>query len=99
MCKHALAAFCRRWHVPVPANGCAPTTIHPPAARHTHSQLACKPPPPNPGQVVYERLSRQQVLELLCQHLTANLVRLRRRWCAQARGIAQGSTLSTLLCR
>ena len=52
-----------------------------------------------PRQVTYDRLSRQQVLLLLRQHLTANLVRLRRRWCRQSRGIAQGSTLSTLLCR
>ena len=51
------------------------------------------------SQVVYDRLGRQQALTLLRQHLTANLVRLRRRWCAQSRGIAQGSTLSTLLCR
>lgn len=50
-------------------------------------------------QVTYDRLSRQQALDLLRQHLTANIVRLRRRWCAQRRGIAQGSTLSTLLCR
>ncbi|KAL4423217.1 hypothetical protein ABPG77_000009 [Micractinium sp. CCAP 211/92] len=49
-------------------------------------------------QVTYDRLSRQQALDLLRQHLTANIVRLRRRWCAQRRGIAQGSTLSTLLC-
>ena len=51
------------------------------------------------SQVVYDRLGLQQALTLLRQHLTANLVRLRRRWCAQSRGIAQGSTLSTLLCR
>ncbi|KAL4860163.1 Telomerase reverse transcriptase [Chlorella vulgaris] len=49
-------------------------------------------------QVVYDRLSRQQALDLLRQHLTANLVRIRRRWCSQGCGIAQGSTLSTLLC-
>lgn len=51
-----------------------------------------------PLQVVYDRLSRQQALDLLRQHLTANLVRIRRRWCSQGCGIAQGSTLSTLLC-
>lgn len=44
-------------------------------------------------------MSRQAVLALLQQHLTANLVKLRREWHRQARGIAQGSTLSTLLCR
>ncbi|PSC73504.1 telomerase reverse transcriptase [Micractinium conductrix] len=49
-------------------------------------------------QVLYDRVTRQQALATLREHLTANLVRLRRRWCAQACGIAQGSTLSTLLC-
>jgi telomerase reverse transcriptase len=49
-------------------------------------------------QVVYERISREQALALLRQHLTANVVRLRREWHYQSRGIAQGGTLSTLLC-
>lgn len=43
-------------------------------------------------------VTRQSVLALLSQHLQCNLVRLRRRWHAQARGVPQGSTLSTLLC-
>ena len=49
--------------------------------------------------MVHEKVGRQQALALLRQHLTANIVRLRRQWCCQSRGIAQGSTLSTLLCR
>lgn len=48
--------------------------------------------------VVYEKISREEVLLLLKQHLTANLIRLRKAWHYQCRGIAQGSTLSTLLC-
>jgi telomerase reverse transcriptase len=49
-------------------------------------------------QVVYERVTRQDALRLLRDHLGGNLVKLRRAWHRQARGIAQGSTLSTLLC-
>lgn len=48
--------------------------------------------------VVYEKVSRSGALSLMRQHLTANLVRLRRQWHYQCRGIAQGGTLSTLLC-
>lgn len=48
--------------------------------------------------VVYDKISRTEVLMLLKQHLTANLIRLRKAWHYQCRGIAQGSTLSTLLC-
>ena len=48
--------------------------------------------------VVYERISRNEALSLLHQHLTANLVRLKKVWHYQCRGIAQGSTLSTMLC-
>ncbi|GAB4814869.1 hypothetical protein N2152v2_001915 [Parachlorella kessleri] len=49
-------------------------------------------------QVVYDRVTRPALLCLLRQHLTANLVKLRRDWHRQCRGLAQGSTLSTLLC-
>lgn len=48
--------------------------------------------------VVYERVRRNDALSLLKSHLTANLVRLRKAWHYQCRGIAQGGTLSTLLC-
>ena len=48
--------------------------------------------------VTYVRISREKALSVLRQHLTANIVRLRRKWHYQCRGIAQGSTLSTLLC-
>ena len=57
------------------------------------------PPPPSWCQVSAEQLTASQALNLLRQHLSANLVKLGRCWHYQARGIAQGSTLSTLLCR
>lgn len=40
-------------------------------------------------QVVYERISWADALALLQQHLTANLVKLRRQWHRQYRGIPQ----------
>jgi hypothetical protein len=84
-----------------------PTTTHtpthplispnnPPTTTHTHTHT--HPTPPHTLQVMCERVSREAVLQRLRQHLTANLVRLRRAWCVQRRGIPQGSTLSTLLC-
>jgi telomerase reverse transcriptase len=48
--------------------------------------------------VVYEKVRRNTVLTLLRQHLTGNVVKLGKHWHYQARGIAQGSMLSTLLC-
>jgi len=48
--------------------------------------------------VVYEQITRMDALHILKQHLTANLVKLKKLWHYQCRGIAQGSTLSTLLC-
>ncbi len=48
--------------------------------------------------VVYEKITRDNALDILKQHLTANLVKLKKIWHYQCRGIAQGSTLSTLLC-
>lgn len=48
--------------------------------------------------MVYDRIGRPAVVALLRQHLTANLVKLRREWYRQSLGIPQGSTLSTLLC-
>ncbi|KAH7621700.1 putative Telomerase reverse transcriptase [Nannochloris sp. 'desiccata'] len=48
--------------------------------------------------VVYEQITRIDALHILKQHLTANLVKLKKIWHYQCRGIAQGSTLSTLLC-
>jgi telomerase reverse transcriptase len=48
--------------------------------------------------VVYEEITRVNALHILKQHLTANLVKLKKLWHYQCRGIAQGSTLSTLLC-
>lgn len=49
-------------------------------AKSTRPPLHC----PRPAQVVYERLSREQALTLLRQHLTANLVR---RAGGQGRGV------------
>jgi telomerase reverse transcriptase len=48
--------------------------------------------------VVYEKVRRDTALTLLRQHLTGNVVKLGKQWHYQARGIAQGSMLSTLLC-
>lgn len=48
--------------------------------------------------VVYVRIRRENAISILRQHLTANIVHLKRKWHCQRRGIAQGSTLSSLLC-
>ena len=48
--------------------------------------------------VVYEKVTREQALGVLKEHLTANLVKLKKQWHYQCRGIAQGGSLSTLLC-
>lgn len=47
---------------------------------------------------VCDYLDRETALELLEQHLTANLIKLKAHWHKQVKGIAQGSTLSGMLC-
>ena len=92
---NACRALAGRVHRPLPHVSQFPPVSLLPTTPSSLPPLSLNPP----QQVLYDRVTRQQALATLREHLTANLVRLRRRWCAQACGIAQGSTLSTLLCR
>ncbi|GAA5971226.1 hypothetical protein JCM11641_004195 [Rhodosporidiobolus odoratus] len=49
-------------------------------------------------QVVYERVVRDRLLQLLKEHITTNLVKVGGRLYRQKEGIPQGSVLSSLLC-
>ncbi|GAA5958254.1 hypothetical protein JCM10213_002618 [Rhodosporidiobolus nylandii] len=49
-------------------------------------------------QVVYDRVVRDKLLQLLREHITTNLVKVGGRLYRQKEGIPQGSVLSSLLC-
>ncbi|SCV70113.1 BQ2448_1507 [Microbotryum intermedium] len=49
-------------------------------------------------QVVYQNITRPEVMKLLHEHITANLVKFGSHFYKQKDGIPQGSVLSSLLC-
>ncbi|OLL26842.1 Telomerase reverse transcriptase [Neolecta irregularis DAH-3] len=49
-------------------------------------------------RVVYGLMEKSEVLNLLTQHITNNLVKIGKRYYRQVQGIPQGSVLSTILC-
>lgn len=48
--------------------------------------------------VVPQMVTRSQVLQLLTQHIQANVIRIGKKYYRQKQGIAQGSVVSSLLC-
>ena len=52
----------------------------------------------HPRQVVYPYSRRQEIIALLEEHITENLVKIGNEYSRQVVGIPQGSVLSAILC-